>query len=443
MEILQIIVGVSANCTDTIVQTVNTSNVIANFNYTLNCNSNLISLTDSSIANGSVITSWNWDFGDGNTSVSQNPNYLYLNPGSYNVQLIVTSEYCSDTILQQISLQYLDAQFSYIYNCQNYTTSFTDNSTYSGIAPNNWLWNFGDGNTSTLQNPVHVYSDTGTYQVQLIISNSSICVDTISTNISIYNVSANFIANNTCLYDSVKFTDITNFPFGTITSWTWNFGDGNTSNAQNPSHLYNIPKNYDVSLIIQTSQGCIDTIIKQITVYPSPLAQFNISTTEFEVNKPIYFVDASTGASSWLWNFGDNFGTSTNQNPTYTYIYPGNYIIIEIVRNEFGCKDTAIQTIYVKKSDEIYPPALPTAFTPNNDNNNDTLFVRGGPFKELLFKVYNEWGQMIFESNDASIGWDGTYKGNPQPIGVYICTVEAITINNKQYKFSQEVTLIR
>jgi len=440
---VQLIVGVSANCTDTIVQTVNTSNVIANFNYTLNCNSNLISLTDSSIANGSVITSWNWDFGDGNTSVSQNPNYLYLNPGSYNVQLIVTSEYCSDTILQQISLQYLDAQFSYIYNCQNYTTSFTDNSTYSGIAPNNWLWNFGDGNTSTLQNPVHVYSDTGTYQVQLIISNSSICVDTISTNISIYNVSANFIANNTCLYDSVKFTDITNFPFGTITSWTWNFGDGNTSNAQNPSHLYNIPKNYDVSLIIQTSQGCIDTIIKQITVYPSPLAQFNISTTEFEVNKPIYFVDASTGASSWLWNFGDNFGTSTNQNPTYTYIYPGNYIIIEIVRNEFGCKDTAIQTIYVKKSDEIYPPALPTAFTPNNDNNNDTLFVRGGPFKELLFKVYNEWGQMIFESNDASIGWDGTYKGNPQPIGVYICTVEAITINNKQYKFSQEVTLIR
>jgi gliding motility-associated-like protein len=124
-------------------------------------------------------------------------------------------------------------------------------------------------------------------------------------------------------------------------------------------------------------------------------------------------------------------------------MYPGNYIISEVVSNEFGCKDTAIQTITIIKMDEVYPPVLPSAFTPNNDNNNDTLYVRGGPFKELLFRVYNEWGVMIFESTDATVGWDGKYRGDPQPIGVYVCTVKAVTINNKEYSFSEEVTLIR
>ena len=438
-----LIVGVSNNCTDTITQNIITTNVIANFGFSQTCNSNFVTLSDSSIANASNIISWNWSFGDGNTSTSQNPSYYYQNVGNYTIQLIVSSEYCSDTITKEITLQYLSGDFTFIYDCQNFTTTFNNTSTYYGISPNEWYWSFGDGNISNLENPVHTYTDTGTYNIQFIINTPGVCSDTVTKTISIFNVKADFQANNSCISDTIKFIDKTHYPYGNIISWLWNFGDESISNIQNPLHIYKLAKTYNVSLIITTEQGCIDTVIKQITIYPSPIAQFNIISNEFKVNTPINFVDASVGANSWMWDFGDNFGTSTNQNPSYTYLYPGNYKVTEIVRNEYGCKDSAIQTINVQKAVEIYAPVLPTAFTPNNDGNNDTLYVRGGPFKEILFRVYNEWGQIIFESTDASIGWDGKYNGVPQPIGVYVCTVKAITINNKEYSFSQEVTLIR
>jgi gliding motility-associated-like protein len=296
---------------------------------------------------------------------------------------------------------------------------------------------------SNLQNPVHTYGDTGNYQVQLIISTINNCVDTVTSTVSIFNVYADFTVTNSCIYDSIMFHDITHYTHGNIVSWNWNFDDGTYSNIENPSHLYFQAKTYEVQFYIQTAEGCTDTIVKQVSVYNAPVAQFNITTLDLQINNPISFMDASTGSTSWNWNFGDNFGTSTNQNPTYTYLYPGNYIIAEVVRNEYGCKDTAVQTITIIKQNEVYLPVLPSAFTPNGDNNNDTLFVRGGPFKELLFRVFNEWGSMIYETTDPNLGWDGKYKGDMQPNGVYVCTVKATTINNKEYSFSQEVTLIR
>jgi len=114
-----------------------------------------------------------------------------------------------------------------------------------------------------------------------------------------------------------------------------------------------------------------------------------------------------------------------------------------VVRNEYSCRDTAIQTITIINQDEVYPPVLPSAFTPNGDNNNDTLYVRGGPFKELLFRVFNVWGTMIYETTDPTMGWDGKYKGDMQSNGVFVCTVKATTITDKEYSFSQEITLIR
>ncbi|HOU98813.1 MAG TPA: PKD domain-containing protein [Bacteroidales bacterium] len=440
---VQLIVGTSANCKDTISQTINTSNITANFGFNQTCNSNLINFADSSIASGATINDWTWNFGDGNTSTSQHPNYLYSDTGTYQVQLIVQTDFCSDTITKNVTMQHLTSHFSYSYNCQNLSTAFTDNSTFAGSSPNSWSWNFGDGNFSNLQNPTHAYSDTGQYTVQLIVSTPGNCIDSITSLISIYNVFADFNVSNACIYDSIQFTDITTYLHGNISQWNWTFGDGNSSTLSNPTHKYNQPNTYNVTLQIQTAEGCSDTVSKQVSVYSAPQAQFNILTTDLQVNNPIKFNDASSGANSWKWNFGDNFGTSTNQDPTYTYMYPGNYIISEVVSNEFGCKDTAIQTITIIKMDEVYPPVLPSAFTPNNDNNNDTLYVRGGPFKELLFRVYNEWGVMIFESTDATVGWDGKYRGDPQPIGVYVCTVKAVTINNKEYSFSEEVTLIR
>ena len=440
---VQLIVGVSNNCTDTINYTIHTSNIAANFNYTQSCNSNLIAFADSSIALGASVVDVIWDFGDGNTSTSFNPSYLYNDTGTYIVQLIAQSEYCSDTISKTIRMQHLQSNFNYVYNCQNLSTTFTEASSFAGYAPNQWIWNFGDGNTSSLQNPVHTYNDTGIYTIQLIVATNGSCIDSIVQNISIYNVVADFNVTNACLYDSINFIDNTHYSHGSISQWNWNFGDGSSSTASTPSHQYITPGTYQVTLNIQTQEGCSDTITKPVTVYAVPHAQFSIASTELQVNQSIKFIDESSGANSWLWQFGDNVGSSTNQSPTYTYLYAGNYNVLQIVRNEYGCLDTAIQSIFIMRQNEVYAPVLPSAFTPNNDNNNDTLYVRGGPFKEILFRVFNEWGTLIFESNDPNQGWDGKFKGDPQPIGVYVCTVKATTTDNKEYSFSQEVTLIR
>jgi len=200
---------------------------------------------------------------------------------------------------------------------------------------------------------------------------------------------------------------------------------------------------YNVTLTIQSQEGCEDTVVHQVTVHPAPTAAFTFTADNFKINSIINFIDQSTGAGNTYWDFGDNAGTSTSLNPVYSYGSEGTYEVQLIVDNQFKCVDTVMQNVIIVGVDEVYAPVLPTGFTPNNDGRNDTLYVRGGPFKELLFRVYNEWGEMIFESVDANIGWDGTKKGVMLPMGVYIYTVHAITEEDMEYNKSGDVTLIR
>ncbi|MCX7954699.1 MAG: PKD domain-containing protein [Bacteroidales bacterium] len=430
-------------CSDTITKTIKVAKLVADFTYLLECNNNTIEFIDSSEALNTQILSWNWDFGDQTYSTGQNVLHTYADTGSYIITLSVISDICTDSISKQLKLQHLNTNFDYIYNCQNQKVNFSNTTTFAGIQPNQYTWLFGDGTTSFEINPSHVYNDTGKYSVTLIASTPGICIDSITKEISIINVTASFEVNNSCENETIHFTDNTNYPYGHIIYWNWNFGDGTSDNKPNTTHSYNSAGNYTVTLIIKTTENCTDTLSKIITIYPSPVANFTIQAENFEVGKPIYFIDASIGSKTWLWNFGDNTNTSNAQNPIHMYNFPGTFIVSQTVTNEFGCKDSVKQTIVINKGQEIYPPALPTAFSPNNDGINDTLFVRGGPFKQILFRVYNEWGQLLFETDNPLIGWDGKYKGIEQPIAVYLCTVEATTIDNRKYKFSQEVTLLK
>ena len=106
------------------------------------------------------------------------------------------------------------------------------------------------------------------------------------------------------------------------------------------------------------------------------------------------------------------------------------------------CSDTA-STDVVIETNQVYSPKVPTGFSPNSDNSNDVLYVRGGPFTSLHFKVYNQWGLLVFETNDPNAGWDGKYQSVDQAIGVYVYTVEAVTENGIHYKKSGEVNLIK
>ncbi|MDQ3110906.1 MAG: gliding motility-associated C-terminal domain-containing protein [Bacteroidota bacterium] len=234
---------------------------------------------------------------------------------------------------------------------------------------------------------------------------------------------------------------------GSTTTGLWTTtGSGSFSpNATTLSATYQM-SNADViagtvTLILTTTNNTLcpaisDTVI--ITVEPLPIAAFSFATGD---SLNIIFTDQSVGAVQWYWSYGDG-GTSTQQDTTHTYANEGTYPVTLIITSAGGCTDT-ITTDVNPEETLTTPVAIPTGFSPNGDGTNDVLHVLGGPFKEVDFSIYNEWGNLIYHTNDPNGGWDGTYKGMLQPGGVYIYTATGTTIADRFVKLSGNVTLIR
>lgn len=204
-----------------------------------------------------------------------------------------------------------------------------------------------------------------------------------------------------------------------VNSWKWDLDDGKTSNIQNPQALYSVFDNKTVKLIV--SNGfCSDTAIQ--TVVLDNFLKANFTTFDDHCPaEPAQFTGTPIGpVKQHHWEFGDG-GTANEQSPTYTYLRPdrtASYTVRYTVTDSLGCQSTAVKTIKVYVSCYL---AVPTAFTPNNDGNNDYLRVLNAVKADRLeFKVFNRWGQLLFKTSDWKLGWDGTFKRIAQPSGVYV-----------------------
>lgn len=335
------------------------------------------------------------------------------------------------------------AAYSSVSACPTFPVNFTDASTASTGSVVSWTWNFGDGSpTNTTQNPSHSYPVGGPYNVSLIVTSTNGCVDTLTQVVDVYyKPDAEFEANGICLHDGTLFQDSSSVVNSTIAGWSWDFGDASTgSTTQNPVHNYPGAGSYTTSLIVQSAQGCIDTVTHVVGVLPGPAADFTADDFTANQNQVVNFSDQSSGAVSWLWNFGDGSSdsTSTLQNPTHVWTEGGFYDVCLYVTDTNGCTDTVCKTEIISM-----PPSVPSGFSPNGDGVNDILYVYGGPFKELHFKIFNNWGEVIFESTEQSVGWDGKRNGIDQPIGVYVYVVTGVTEDGQDHKISGDVTLLR
>ncbi len=416
----------------------------SDFAYTSDCYLDAVVFTDASTTNVGTINSWSWNFGDTLTSNLPNPTHNYVNSGSYITTLIVqNSQGCSASSNQNIVVHPKPiSDFNYSYNCSNGLVTFTDGSSSQGNPITIYNWNFGDGGSSTDANPTYTFTTEGNHSVTLISGSSNICSDTISMQVYLQSITANFSFVNQCAYDSIPFTNLSNANGDTIIFYSWSFGDGNYDSKESPNHKYLVSNNYDVQLIIKSNSGCSDTIAKTVEAYPVPSASFDYYSEEYIEGNSIEFTDYSSGSETWQWSFGDGI-TSSIQNPTHVYTTASNYLIIQMVSNNYSCIDSAITNLIIKESLKILPPKLPTAFSPNGDQMNDIYYPRGGPFKNIDFRIYNSWGKQIFSTTEIDKGWDGTYKGIEQQIGVYVWTISAITIDGKSYVKTGDVTLIR
>lgn len=320
-----------------------------NASFSANPTSGCVPLTVNFFDNSTNANSYYWDFGNGNTSTLQNPTTVYLNSGFYTVTLVAINTITGqrDTFVAQNYIHAVPAPnttftASPLAACiNNHTISFTNNTT-GAIS---YIWDFGDGNSSTALNPTHIYSNAGTYTVKLIATNGFGC-STIQTRTNYITIhpkpSVNFNASFT---SSCNANDVFQFTAaGTgIVSWQWNFGDGNTSTQQNPSHVYGSTGSYTVTLIATNNNGCKDTIVKPsyINIGNSLVPSFTATNLTGCNTLTTVFTALVQNANSWLWDFGDGSPVSTLSNPSHTYNAPGNYTVTLTVTTSNGCNGTA------------------------------------------------------------------------------------------------------
>ena len=395
------------------------------------------------------VTSWAWDFGDNTTSASQNPTHQYSSSGTFTTTLIVTTAGgCSDTISNPVLVHAQPtAAFSSNVVCFGDTTKFTDQSTSTDGSIVSWNWDFADGNTSQQPNPSHgfvIVNDS--FMVSLIVQTAYGCIDTITQLVVTYPIpDMNFApeAVSGCEDFFAQFYDSTLVAGGNIVNWLWDFGDGNFSYAQNPSHTYTDSGSYYVNLTVTSSNGCVfkDSLPYPVVVYPKPVAAFNPSPATASIITPeINFIDHSQGAMFWQWDFGD-FESSILQQPSHLYSDTGYFDVTQIVINAYGCSDTVDVPVHINAE---YTFFIPNAFTPNSNGTNDYFMGKGIGIREFDMLIFDRWGNRIFESKDPALGWDGRLKsGTPAEMDVYVYKIYIRDVLGFDHTYEGHVSLIR
>jgi len=274
------------------------------------CEQQPVQFTDQSQTNGGgAIQVWNWDFGDpasgnNNTATNQHPthNFSHPSPPDFSITLIVINgNGCRDTLVQSLSVNARPvADFITDTVCQGSLTSFTDQSTATPGPIVGRLWEFGDGQTSSTNNPTHLYGTPGTFLAKLTVTTSQGCTkDTTKSVVVLGKPVANFTYSSpNCAQDSVQFSDISSTPHGSIKRWQWDFGDGtapvtiNFPVNPNVKHSFAAGGNYNVTLTITTSDSCTAQKQSQVQIGFRPLANFIAGTNSCAMTA-VQFTDCS------------------------------------------------------------------------------------------------------------------------------------------------------
>ncbi len=333
-----------------------------------------VTFTDLSVG---TITAWAWDFGDLGTSSLQNPTNIYIGVGTYTVSLTTTgpggvgSDTKTDYVVVTPPVPVPDFAGAPLSGTEPLLVTFTDATT--GIV-SGWSWSFGDLGTSTLQNPTHTYAAAGTYTVSLTATGPGGMLTETKTDYVM-------VAFAPPVADFTGFPTLGNAPMnvafsdasvGSVSSWSWDFGDAGSSTMQNPTHTYALAGTYTVTLNV-TGPGGIDGESKLgyvVVLPPAPVADF--AGTPLSGNEPlgVTFTDLSSGMiSDWSWDFGD-LGSSTLQSPTHLYATAGTYTVVLTATGPGGV-DSETKTDYVV----VLPPAPVASFGGTPLTGNEPLVV--------------------------------------------------------------------
>jgi gliding motility-associated-like protein len=400
-----------------------------------------------------------WNFGDGSpdtTTTNFEINHDYTAIGSYRIRLIaIDSTSCNIADTAYITIHARNDQATVDFSvrkdglCDALNYKFTNLSVAPAGKPfgdSSFIWDFGDGTRiyAGLGDYTHAYAAPGSYPVSLTLVDTNYC-NSPEVRSRILNVAANVEARiqvdtpGCAPYDA-------QFESASLGGhdFFWEFGDGGTSNDMNPVHFYGSPGEYLIKLVVVDTMTCnkIDSTTFRLIVHPKPFAEFNTTPVPAQNNTPTIFHNLSSGGVRYKWLFGDGDSTLSNNmdNVSHQYNETGTWRAYLITFNQFGCTDTADHEVQ-----SVITPLLdvPNAFTPGRFGQNSTIRVHGFGIGRMTWRIYNRWGQVVYESNNRKGGWDGTFKGQLQPMDVYAYTLDVEFVDGTKTRKTGDITLIR
>lgn len=323
-----------------------------------------VNFNDTSEDSDGQITSWIWDFGDGMTSIEEDPVHHYQDKGVYTVTLTVTDDDgASDSLSIEVSLGNVGPIARFLFSPDEGTVGvgmrFMDKSLDPEDRPLDYYWNFDDGSTSTEKNPLHTYETSGIKIVRLTVTDDEGLSNTTTQEIMVFpNVRP--IADFSFSPDEVKidetfyFVDKSSDEDGYIASWSWDFGDGKSSSRQDTDHQFSESGIYYVTLIVGDNDGNTDSITKPVTVVNlPPTADFSISTVKAKVGDEISFTDSSSDPEgktlNYDWDFDDG-SSSSQKNPNHEYSEAGTYEVELTVTDAAGISDSKSISIQIDEA---------------------------------------------------------------------------------------------
>ncbi len=384
---------------------------------------------------GSFLT-YVWDFGANGTSTEDNPAITFTELGEHPVTLLFTEDLtgCQGTLNTTITVtptpiaSFISDQDDTEFICFPEQISFTNTSIVSDTAAT-YSWDFGNGATSTIENPVIPF-DKGTYQVTLIVETTEGCMDTFSRSYTLVGPEGNFTVDQDliCPGEEISFTLLSSTD---VSSYTWDFGDGVQINDQSPvSHVYNNQSSvttFTPTLILRSDEnGC--ELIQNIPINVSSITADFQATTGVCPGE-ISFSSNFENPQTIEWNIDGQIITGTsNPSVAVTSTEPTIDVILNVT-DAFGCEIERIQTLD-NPDLESTTIKFPNVFSPNGDNLNavfnifydETAFT--GELEIVEFKVYNRWGELLYNNENPTVGWDGNYKGSIVPPDIYAYYIE-------------------
>jgi len=416
-----------ATCPDTATATIQiNAQPTATFNSLPDCN---LSVQLSSLTPG--MSNYSWNFGDGGSGSGNTVTHTYVTPGNFPVTLIVTdANNCSDTLTQNIQVNpVVAASFTAPVTLCSGTINFLNQS----MNATGYSWYFGDGQSSVQTNPSHDYLLPGSYNVMLVASAGN-CVDTSQLQIS---VSPTPVASFNHSVHCGQRADFSDIGVG-ASQLNWDFGDGTTATGSSPSHQYPLPGDYFVTQVAVNAQGCMDTLVRMVSIVADPVASFNISSQPCD---PFVSVtNTSINAQSYGWYF-DSLGLFTAVEPMHEFNDSG-YHQVTLIAASFNCFDTVVQQVYI---------------TPIPESEFETTTDCGltVDFKNLSSGAsFYQWDFGDSTSSNAispahTFSQTGRYSVNLMTSNAYGCTsmanldVDVIVPSNSQFQYQYDTCLSR